>query len=261
MKVSLLDVRLRAFLLLLEPALRLARRLHLSLDDIEDATRTSMVRILKEEGLSLDDMAAALKRSRRNIASISKLSGELGASLNTSRMVMLQREIATEVSQRGPIEIERVLSDLTASSGEKADAVSILFDEGILERATEGKVKITSHWIPFETADAETRLDSLRHFLAAVERAVVGRFFVAPPSPKSFARVFSFLSPEGKFRQLIEEFNQRIFALTQEADQSAPSDGTAIPAMVAICASLTDSPEIQQNSVNPSGASANGPAG
>jgi AraC-like DNA-binding protein len=207
-----LDLRLRVFVLTLEPALQLARGLSLSLEDVEDAVRSSYVQVYKDRGLSLEQIARRVGASRRTIATLSKQAQSSRAPLEHSARIGLRRELIRLVS-RSP---------------------GVLLEEGAIE-SREGKLDLTRAWSSFEGGNEAERLDSLRHFLRTVGQTIRRRFFAHVSDDEAFARVLTFsATPEG-FGALRRSAYELLCREAAQADEASTASPIATEASVAFC--------------------------
>jgi transcriptional regulator with XRE-family HTH domain len=229
-----LDLRLRVFVLTLEPALQLARGLSLSLEDVEDAVRSSYVQVYKDRGLSLEQIARRVGASRRTIATLSKQAQSSRAPLEHSARIGLRRELIRLVSRSPGVLLEDARAELRAKPDMFHDELGVLIEEGAIE-SREGKLDLTRAWSSFEGGNEAERLDSLRHFLRTVGQTIRRRFFAHVSDDEAFARVLTFsATPEG-FGALRRSAYELLCREAAQADEASRASPIATEASVAFC--------------------------
>ena len=234
-----LDLRLRVFLLTLEPALQLARALSLSLDDVEDAVRQTYVRVHRDRGLSLEQVARRVGASRRTIATVSSQSQASDAPLEHSRRIVLRRELLRLLSREPGIEIDRAITELRAKTDVFYAELEVLIDEGAIE-SREGRLELTRAWSSFEGGNEAERLDSLRHFLRTVGETVRRRFFTHASDDDAFARVLTFSADPRALAALRGSAYDLLCREAVAADEASKTADDAGEASVAFCVTKLD---------------------
>ncbi len=229
------DLRLRVFLLALEPALQLARALSLELDDIQDAVAGQYVLIYRDRGLSLEQISRRIGKSRRTVVSLARHASELARRLESNRRMTTRRQLATLAASkpRSPAELLKV-----CGSDNAAAELETLLEEGWLEEH-DGIVRAAKDWIPFDGPEDDARLSSVRHFLGAVTATLSGRFFRAPPDPAAMAKVLTFSCDLEMLEQARDALYQHMSTLARELDASAPQNATQVS--MAFCVAPIDS--------------------
>lgn len=233
-----LDLRLRVFLLTLEPALQLARALSLSLDDVEDAVRGSYVQLHKDRGLSLEQIARRVGTSRRTIATLSKEAQSSRAPLEHSQRIGLRRELIRLLSRAPGIAVDDARAELRAKKEAFHDELGVLIDEGAIE-SRDGKLELTRAWSSFEGANEAERLDSLRHFLRTVGETVRRRFFADATDDDAFARVLTFSATAEDLGAIRKGTYELLCREAVRADE-ASRQSSATEASVAFCVTKLD---------------------
>ena len=233
-----LDLRLRVFLLTLEPALQLARALSLSLDDVQDAVRGSYVQLYKDRGLALEQIARRVGTSRRTVATLSKEAQSSRAPLEHSERIGLRRELIRLVSRAPGIAVDDARAELRAKKEVFHDELGVLIDEGALE-SRDGKLALTRAWSSFEGANEAERLDSLRHFLRTVGETVRRRFFADANDDDAFARVLTFSATDEDLATLRRGTYELLCREAVRVDE-ASRDTSATEASVAFCVTKLD---------------------
>lgn len=218
------DLRIRVFLLALEPALELARVLSLELDDIQDAVAGQYVLIYRDRGLSLEQIARRIGKSRRTVVSLSRHAAQLARRLETNRRLTARRELATLAAAR-PRSRAELLDACRSDSA--ATELETLLDDGWLEER-DGLVSAAKDWIPFDGPEDDARLSSVRHFLGTVTATLIGRFFKAPPNDAALAKVLTFSCDLAKLEGAREAVYERMSIIARELDRDAPSDATQV---------------------------------
>lgn len=229
-----LELRLRVFLLTLEPALALARALSLSLEDVEDAVRVAYVQLYRERGLSLEQIARRIDASRRTVATLSSRGTEARAPFQASRRIGLRRELLRLVSREPGVESEHAREALRAERELFQQELAVLREEGALEES-QGQLYLTRAWTSFEDGSEAARLDSLRHFLRAVTETVRARFLAPAPEEEAFARVLTFSASKEDLGALRQQLYDLLCSSAAAIDERAASLPEAAEAMVAFC--------------------------
>jgi hypothetical protein len=114
MSQSPYELRLRVFLLALEPALRLARALRLDLDDVREAVAAQYVLLHRDRGLSLEQIARRIGKSRRTIVTLARAATQAMETLSQSRTIALRREIVRRLSADGASRRDVLADQLSA---------------------------------------------------------------------------------------------------------------------------------------------------
>jgi AraC-like DNA-binding protein len=229
-----LDLRLRVFLLTLEPALQLARALCLSLDDVEDAVRASYVQLHKDRGLSLEQIARRVGTSRRTVATLSKEAQTSRAPLEHSERIGLRRELIRLLSRTPGIAVDEARAELRAKKDVFHDELGVLIDEGAISCRDE-RLELTRAWSSFEGGDEAQRLDSLRHFLRTVGETVRRRFFTSASDDDAFARVLTFSADDEGLGAIRRGAYELLCREASSADEAAKGATHAGEASVAFC--------------------------
>jgi AraC-like DNA-binding protein len=219
-----LDLRLRVFLLTLEPALQLARALSLSLDDVQDAVRGSYVQLYKDRGLSLEQIARRVGTSRRTVATLSKEAQSSRAPLEHSERIGLRRELIRLVSRSPGVALDDARTELRAKKDVFHDELGVLIDEGAIE-SRDGKLE---------------RLDSLRHFLRTVGETVRRRFFAHATDDDAFARVLTFSATADDLGMIRQGAYDLLCREAVRADDAAQAAAHTSEASVAFCVTKLD---------------------
>jgi AraC-like DNA-binding protein len=234
-----LDLRLRVFLLTLEPALQLARALSLSLDDVQDAVRGSYVQLYKDRGLSLEQIARRVGTSRRTVATLSKEAQSSRAPLEHSERIGLRRELIRLVSRSPGVALDDARTELRAKKDVFHDELGVLIDEGAIE-SRDGKLELTRAWSSFEGANEAERLDSLRHFLRTVGETVRRRFFAHATDDDAFARVLTFSATADDLGMIRQGAYDLLCREAVRADDAAQAAAHTSEASVAFCVTKLD---------------------
>ncbi len=234
-----LDLRLRVFFLTLEPALQLARALSLSLDDVEDAVRQTYVRVHRDRGLSLEQVARRVGASRRTIATVSSQSQASHAPLEHSRRIGVRRELIRLLSREPGVEIERAIAELRVPKDVFHPELEVLVDEGAVE-SRDGRLELTRAWSSFEGGNEAERLDSLRHFLRTIGETVKRRFFANATDDDAFARVLTFSADPRALAALRGGAYELLCREAVAADEGSKTASDAREASVAFCVTRLD---------------------
>ena len=226
MSQSPYELRLRVFLLALEPAPDAARALRLDLDDVRDAVAAQYVLLHRDRGLSLEQIARRVGKSRRTIVTLARSAAATTEKLSQSRTIELRREIVRRLSADGATRRELLRERLGAKREEIDAAIEVLLEDGFLAE-DEGLLSVALAWLPFDGASEAEKLDSVRHFLDAVSGALLGRFFTAPPDDDAFARVLTFCTPSDELEPtraaLFEAMSEAALRLDARAAEGGPS--------------------------------------
>ena len=233
MSQSPYELRLRVFLLALEPALRLARALRLDLDDVREAVAAQYVLLHRDRGLSLEQIARRIGKSRRTIVTLARSAAATAERLSQSRTIELRREIVRRLSADGATKREVLRERLGARRDEINAAIDVLLEDGFLAEA-DGSLTVALAWLPFDGSSEAEKLDSVRHFLDAVSGALLGRFFTTPPDDDAFARVLTFCTPPEELEPtrtaLLEAMSEAALRLDARA-----TEGSSTQVSLAFC--------------------------
>lgn len=239
MSASPYELRLRVFLLALEPALRLARALRLDLDDVRDAVAAQYVLLHRDRGLSLEQIARRIGKSRRTVVTIARSAAATAETLLESRTIELRREIVRRLSAEGAMTRDALREVIGAKRAELDIAIDVLLEDGFIAEEDD-RLVVARAWLPFDGAGEAEKLDSVRHFLDAVAGALLGRFFSAPPDDDAFARVLTFCTPRGELgptrARLFEAMSEEALRLDARAEE-APGSRTQVS--LAFCVTNT----------------------
>lgn len=233
-ETSPIDARLTVVMSALEPALSLARVLHLSLDDFSELTATGYFSLLSRRGLSWQAAAKRLGKSRRTIASLAKRAGSTDPLLSGSQRMQWRRRIVRLLAEEEQQTFEQVSAMVTDAPPDDLRAeVEQLVDEGVLEQRGDG-LRVNTHLFDLLSSDFDQRIESLRHFLEAVTHVVYRRFLSRESEAEAFARVLTFSARRqdlAEIRDIYQVLEARVFA----ADAAAEGDPTAVQASVTMC--------------------------
>ena len=210
--LSLLDARLLALAVTLEPALAMARILGLSLDDLERLVAIGYFREFRRRGLSLRGMTQRFGKSLRTLAILSKRTQQAGPPLSGSQRMGRKRRVVALLATSGRTSratISRRLRDTTRE--ELDETLAELVTDGIVARR-EDRYEVVAAHVDLVKADLDHRIESLRHFLFAVGEVIYRRFWLIDDGGEAFARVFTFsASPRD-----LEQLRARLYALIRE---------------------------------------------
>jgi len=221
---------------MLEPPLVLARILALPVDDLQQLVSIGYFRELRFRGMSLRLIASRLKKSLRTVATLSRMQAERGPLLGTSRRIGWRRRIVQSLADDGPETIDELAAELPeVGGGDLRAEVEELVAQGILARGEDGVLSVDTAHFSLVRDDLEHRLDSLRHFLAAVTHVVYRRFFSADRSAEAFARVMTFQVSRAELQAIREATYAALELAVHEADARAATDVDAVQASVAMC--------------------------
>ena len=228
--MSFLDLRLRVFVLMLEPVAKIAHAMNLSLDDVEACAQAVYVKLLRDRGLSLEQIARKSGRSRRNIVSIVQLANNVHEPLLQSERIGDERSVVSWISNNPGQARDQLLKAFPSrQQGDILDAVTRLLEANIVEDL-EGNLKLTETWIHFEGESEERKLDSLRHFLSGITQTIHDRFLKRPPEESAFARVLTFRAKESALISLQEEIYRILTKQVTEIDADADDDTSSVSA-------------------------------
>lgn len=223
MSASPYELRLRVFLLALEPALRLARALRLDLDDVRDAVAAQYVLLHRDRGLSLEQIARRIGKSRRTVVTLARSATATAETLLESRTIELRREVVRRLSAEGAMTRDALREVVNAKREDIETAVDVLLEDGFIAE-DEGQLVVARAWLPFDGSGEAEKLDSVRHFLDAVSGALLGRFFAAPPDDDAFARVLTFCTPQGELgparARLFDAMSEEALRLDARAEET-----------------------------------------
>lgn len=237
-KGDALDVRLRAVLVLLEPALSLACMLGVSMADLVAFTKHAYVRAGLERGHSVRGLALRFDVAPATIQSFKTQAreGELAMALGVQ--MTRHREIVALLTRRGSVDVAEFEQSQSSERPEAMlDALADLVAVGIVERDGD-RVRLHAPGLLEQGAqvaaeDDESRLDALRLFLDGVT-AIVHRRFYTPPSTRSgesFARAIRFgvrRTGLGAIRAgLFEAIKAAVLAADAELPDGVPDKTTA----------------------------------
>ena len=224
MALSFVDLRLRVFLLLVEPVVKVSHSMNLSLDDVEACVQAVYVRLLRERGLSLEQIARKSGRSRRNISSLMQMANNVHEPLKESDRIAMERAVVLWLSTRSSGTKSEILEDIPSKQRPEATrAIERLLSSGVLEEHKR-KLSLSESLIRLEGESEEKRLDSLRHFLEAVSETVQARFLKRPADAHAFARVISFRAHKGRLLELQEKAYRMLTEAATELDELAEAD-------------------------------------
>jgi hypothetical protein len=228
------ELRLRVFLLALEPALRLARALRLDLDAVREAVDAQYVSLHRERGLSLEQIARRIGKSRRTVVTLARTAAATAQALSDSRSIALRREIVRRLSADGPLARELVVTESGVARPEADAAIDALLDDGFLLEK-DGALHVALAWLPFDGASDPEKLDSVRHFLDAVSGALLGRFFATPPDDDAFARVLTFCAPRAELHAARTRLFEAMAETALDLDARAASEPSSVQVSLAFC--------------------------
>lgn len=238
LKGDALDVRLRAVIVLLEPALTLACVLGVSMADLVSFTKHVYVRVGMQRGHSVRGLASRFDVAPATIQSFKTQArdGDLAVALGV-RMTR-HRDVVALLTRRGSADTAEIEASQPAEKRESVrDAVADLMAVGIIEgdgdRFRLHAPCLLEQGAQVGAEDDESRLDALRLFVDGV-RAIVHRRFFTPASGRSgesFARAVRFgvrSSRLGTIRaELFEAIKTSVVAADAELPDGVPEKGTA----------------------------------
>ncbi len=230
--MSPVDLRLYVIAAALKPALTLARVAGLELDDLQELVADGYFRELQQRGLSWENIARRLGKSRRTIGSIARRSSL--RPLDSSRAIERMRGAVAAVARSRELSEVDLAAVLRVDVDEVRAVVSSLVEEGVLDRRDDVLV-VAAPMLDLVSEDAEHRLDSLRHFFDAITSAVHARFFGGRGGPEAFARVLTFSARKtdlGRLRDAVYGDLER--AIVAE-DAAATNEADAVQASFALC--------------------------
>ncbi len=228
---SAIDLRIRVVEALLEPVATLARHTGMSLDDVRNSLDRGYFQLLKKRGLSWEQMARRLGKSRRTVATLAKSAAE-NAPLPQSERLELRRRIVREAATTATTEAE--FSVRVRAHPEFSAELESLLEDQLLER--EGtSIRVRAALLDLLGGDFDQRFSSLRHLLEVVTQTIFQRFFV-PSDDASMARVLTFSVASDELPALAKQAYEHLERLVIEADARAESKDDAIEASVVFCA-------------------------
>lgn len=226
-----MELRLRVVALALEPAMVLARAMTLSLDDVENLTRTAYFREYRERGLSLSQIAKRLRKSPRTTAELAKEAQEETASslLVRSERLLIRRQIL-RCLHRGPRSETQLRQALARFPKTAVDEELLyLIEQKILDTDVHG---VTVHGTMVDLTDdaSEKRFASARHFMNVVTQTLFSRFFSNTRAQQSFARAVTFLARESDIAELGPNQFSNFVAQISDIDARAQGHADALEA-------------------------------
>lgn len=238
-----LDVRLRAVLVLLEPALTLACILGVPMADVVHLAKHVYVHVGKRRGLSVRGMARRFDVVPATIQAFASEAreGKLPAALGAS--VTRRRSVVAELTDRGACTLAALAAAQPAERRDEVEeAVLRLVEAGIVGRDGE-HFRLAQQCLSVSTTDVESRLDALRLYLEATTQLVYRRFFTTPRSlpGESFARVLRFGARSPRIAELRARLFDAVCADVLAADADLP-DGAAEKVPASVLFAVTEEP-------------------
>ena len=231
--VSPIDARLRVLSTVLEPGIKMARVLGLTLDDLHQLVAVGYYRELKERGASWQQIARRIDKSRRTVATLARVASGATQPLAASHRIGLRRR-TVRILADGDLDLADLAQQLPAVSGaDLEEAVDQLVAEGILTRDGE-RLTVAGALLDLVGDDLDHRIDSLRHFLDAVGQVIYRRFLAPDSNGEAFARVLTFSTSRERLATLRAETYGAVAKAAQDADAEASGDPGAIQASIAL---------------------------
>lgn len=113
---------MRVIVAALEPALSLASCASVSLDDLQDVVANAYFEQFRRQGLSLDRIAARMKKSVRTVAKLSKSVKNQSERFAPSEELARQRALIQLLSDRSPMLLGELLAHFPPTSAKEIRA-------------------------------------------------------------------------------------------------------------------------------------------
>ncbi len=197
-------------------------------------------RELRLRGLSLEQVARRVGKSKRTVATLAKRSRQKGRLLDESRRLGWQRQVVRATSL-APRTAEEVRRDVVGVEDARVDEeLEQMVESGLLERDAEGRYRPAVVHVSFARDDVDARLESVRHFLQTVAQVLYRRFFRPDPGVEAFARVLTFSATS----EVLTEWRERFYASLREdviaVDAAAPEASDQGSVVFAVVTTPTD---------------------
>jgi DNA-binding XRE family transcriptional regulator len=234
MTATLPELKRRLLYRLFQPAVGLARQLHVPLDEIEQLCRLAYFEELRRtEGLTQAEVA---KRVGRSLRTVTALERELQSDfLAPAAEVELARRVE-EALGAGPASLDELVLRLGSAPAEQVQGlVAQLCTAGHV--FSDGQVPpryaLTQRFQSLVHSDLLARLDGLKHQLEVLSAVVKRRFFPdAADSRPSVARTLAFVGRsedvEHFAKELVQLVRHRAVDLEEKALGAPPHDRYAI---------------------------------
>jgi DNA-binding MarR family transcriptional regulator len=218
---------------LLQPVVRLARVLKISLRDLTQGLQLAYYRELRSEGLSMKEASGHLGISMRTASRLSKsLKTEF---FRPEREHSLPRRIEFMLWAT-PLSRARIRQALHNESPEAVDAaLDQLLEEGL---AAERAGRVPTYAIVRESHRMKrlgwpARIGGLNSLMSTVADTVYARFF--GESSPVLARTLLLRVRTGQLQRLEEIYETQIYKALAQLDAEASDDPLAVPMSVSVC--------------------------
>jgi hypothetical protein len=237
---STLDLRLRIVALSLEPTLALARIVGLPLDDLQQLVADGYFRELRLRGLSLEQVARRIGKTKRTAATLAKRSKTQGPLLDESRRLGWQRQVVRLTSLE-PKTADDIRAEVVGVASDRIEEeLEQMVESGLLVRDDDDRYRAAVVHLSFAREDVDARIESLRHFLQTVAHVLYRRFFRPEPGSEAFARVLTFSAAPEALGRLREAFYERLREAVIAADAEAPEEAIQGSVVFAAVSTPTD---------------------
>ena len=233
--VTRLELESRVLYSLLLPAVRLARRCHVSLDRVTEMVTLAYVGDLRSTGLTLKESATALGKSIRTVTGITRRlredffapEREHGLPRRVEYLLFSQPLTADELLKalnQGPVVGHQVVSS-EALHG----ALQILVDEGRARQEAraggEAVYEVTQRYANLVRAGLSRRVDALNHLGEALADTVMSRFF--DENEVAFARTLTFSAPVAGVMALRKKVYDTVRLAASDLEDEAAETGSS----------------------------------
>jgi biotin operon repressor len=230
-----IDLRLHLVAAVLEPAVTLARLGGLSLDELHELTTQAYFNELRDRGLSWNQIARRLGRSRTTVATLAKRLRSHAPTLDTDRFD-LQRRVVALLAEGGAMKASEVARRLRKPRERVDEQLGILASDGVLVESA-GKFAVSVEWVELTGEDVERRVSALRHFTQSVAQVLYQRFLAPGDDGCAFARTLTFRSPSARRTLTRAEATYRDvkrWVHDEDRDAESAEDSTELSVLFAI---------------------------
>ena len=220
------ELQLRVIYSSLRPAVRLARRFGIGIQEMKEWLELAYYHELKSEGLTLDEAAEVSQVSRRKIAQLSK---RLKTNFfNPERSAGLPRRIEFML-WAGPLTEGRIRAEFReVPDDDVTTALDQLVREErvVVERGRTDLYRVPKSEFRLYAKNWIARIDGLNNHFDNVLNTVVGRFFL--DDPRAFHRTLNFRIRPQDYPKLTELYDEVIFPRLAALDESAREGSEAL---------------------------------
>ncbi|MEL6178183.1 MAG: hypothetical protein AAFS10_04475 [Myxococcota bacterium] len=225
------ELEQRVIYALLLPAVRLAHAFGVSLKDLRSWVDTAYFHELRSTGLTHQEIADALRVSKRTAVNLSRQAREQFIGPNIHHNLPRRIEFMLGAEPMGQGRVHQLLPE--AELEDVQVALRELLEQGRIRelpgRTLKYEPAASVRSLPRDTWMA--RIGGLNSFSENLTNAVFGRFF--RHEPRTFARTLTFRGRPGVFRELTDFYTHRILPGLQSMHVET-TDQTE-PAQVSLC--------------------------